>query len=168
MQLKFGANIVETSLHLDIIILSEASKQLALIELMVPSEDHKEDAFEGKLAKYEGLVMECWRQDSRERFYPVEVGSRGFTGESLYKASTLLDMSLEEQPSKLQQRQQREFPGGCGSRGIICGLMLLGRKSGPDQPQLGHQGEGDLKQAVNPGYITADASSAFIGCIFHL
>lgn len=93
-QLKFGANIVETSLHLDIIILSEASKQLTLIELMVPSEDCIEEAFERKLAKYQGLVMECWRQDSRERCYPVEVGSRGFTGQFLYKASTLLDMAL--------------------------------------------------------------------------
>lgn len=92
-QLKFPAHIAATSLQLDIVILSEASKLLVLIELMVPWEGHIEEAFERKLVKYQGHLEVCQRQDLRAYCYPTEVGCRGFIGHSLYRAYILLGMS---------------------------------------------------------------------------
>lgn len=54
-QLKFPAHITAASLQLDIVILSEAPEQLALIDRTVPWEDLKEEVVERKLAKY-GLL----------------------------------------------------------------------------------------------------------------
>lgn len=47
---KFPARILITSLRPDIIILSEATKELALIELTVPWEEWLKEAFEWKNA----------------------------------------------------------------------------------------------------------------------
>ncbi len=76
-QLKFPNHIVTTTLRPDV-LLSESTKQVVLLELTVPWEDHLEEAFERKLAKYKGLVSECRRAGWRARCLPIEVGSRGF------------------------------------------------------------------------------------------
>ena len=82
-QLKFPAQITVTSLRPDIIILSAASKQLALIELTVPWEDLKEEAFERTHAKYQGLLEEHRKQGWRAHCHPV--GFRGFVSHSFYR-----------------------------------------------------------------------------------
>ncbi len=53
-QLKFPNRIVTTTLRPDVVLLSDSTKQVVLLELTVPWEDRLEEAFERKLAKYEG------------------------------------------------------------------------------------------------------------------
>lgn len=89
-QLKFPNHIVTTTLRPDIVLLSESTKQVVLLELTVPWEDRLEEAFERKLAKYEGLVSECRQAGWRARCLPIEVGSRGFAARSLCRAFSLL------------------------------------------------------------------------------
>ena len=92
-QLKFPENIVETRLRPDIVLFSEASKQVAMLELTVPWEERMEEASERKREKYAELVEECRRRGWRARCLPIEVGGRGFAGKSLCKAYSLLGIT---------------------------------------------------------------------------
>nr|XP_014269084.2 uncharacterized protein LOC106676625 [Maylandia zebra] len=84
-QLKFPQNIAETSLRPDLIIISEASKQLIMLELTVPWEERIEEANERKRGKYQELVQECRGRGWKTFYEPIEVGCRGFAGRSLCK-----------------------------------------------------------------------------------
>ncbi len=89
-QFKFPNHITTTSLRPDIVLLSDFTKQVVLLELTVPWEDRLEEAYERKLAKYEGLVSECRQAGWRARSLLVEVGCRGFAARSLSRALSLL------------------------------------------------------------------------------
>lgn len=67
----------------DIVLVSEITRQVALLELTVPWEDRMEEAFERKRAKYEELSGECQSRGWRTRCNPIEVGCRGFVGHSV-------------------------------------------------------------------------------------
>lgn len=82
-QLKFPETVTITSLRPDIVLISEASEQVILLELTVPWEDCIEEASERKRAKYTELVEECRSNGWRARCEPIEVGCRGFIGQSL-------------------------------------------------------------------------------------
>ncbi|TWW80087.1 hypothetical protein D4764_10G0011170 [Takifugu flavidus] len=84
-QLIFPQHIVTTSLRPDMIIISEASKYLIMLELTVPWEERIEGANERKRAKYQELVEECRGRGWRTFYEPIEVGCRGFAGRSLCK-----------------------------------------------------------------------------------
>ncbi|XP_056906313.1 uncharacterized protein LOC130535346 [Takifugu flavidus] len=58
-QLIFPQHIVTTSLRPDMIIISEASKYLIMLDLTVPWEEQIEEANKRKRAKYQELVEEC-------------------------------------------------------------------------------------------------------------
>jgi len=58
-QLKFPETVAITSLRPDMVLISEASKQIILFELTVPWEDRIEEANERKRSKYIELVKEC-------------------------------------------------------------------------------------------------------------
>ncbi len=92
-QLKFPNHILTTTLRPDVFLLSESTKQGVLLELAVPWEDRLEEAFERKLAKYEGLVSECRQAGWRARCLPIKVGSRGFADRSLCRAFSLLGIN---------------------------------------------------------------------------
>ncbi|XP_060744927.1 uncharacterized protein LOC132858560 [Tachysurus vachellii] len=94
-QLKFPQHVVNTTLRPDIVLVSEGTKNLVMLELTVPWEDRMEEAFERKRAKYEGLVNDCHNQGWKARCLPVEVGCRGFAGQSLYRAYTALGITGE-------------------------------------------------------------------------
>ncbi|TWW80104.1 hypothetical protein D4764_10G0011340 [Takifugu flavidus] len=85
-QLIFPQHIVTTSLRPDMIIISEASKYLIMLELTVPWEEQIEGANESKRAKYQELVEECRGRGWRTFYEPIDVGCRGFAGRSLCKA----------------------------------------------------------------------------------
>ena len=85
-QLKIPPHITQSRLRPDIILVSEATKQLFLLELTVPWEERIEDAQERKREKYQELVEDCRRNGWRTRCMPVEVGSQGFASHSLNKA----------------------------------------------------------------------------------
>ena len=89
-QLKVPANIATTSLRPDMILKSEATKQVVLLELTVPWEDRIEEANERKRAKYSELTTECRSNGWKARCEPVEIGCRGFAGHSLQRVFKLL------------------------------------------------------------------------------
>ena len=86
-------HIVQSKLRPGITSVSEATKQLVLLELTVPWEERMEEAQKRKREKYQELVEDCWRNGWRTRCMPVEVGCRGFAGHSLSKAYGTLDIT---------------------------------------------------------------------------
>ena len=96
-QLKIPPHITQTRLRPDIILVSEATKQLLLLELTVPWEERMEEAQKRKREKYQELVEECWRNGWRTRCMAVEVGSRRFTSQAAEKASRWLWLKWGEQ-----------------------------------------------------------------------
>ncbi|KAL3991499.1 leucine-rich repeat-containing protein 16 [Sarotherodon galilaeus] len=77
-QLKFHEMVAKTTLRPDIVVTSVASKQVILLELT------------RKRAKYSELVEECRSNGWRARCQPIEVGCRGFAGQSLCRAHKML------------------------------------------------------------------------------
>ncbi|XP_075893028.1 uncharacterized protein LOC142895694, partial [Nelusetta ayraudi] len=92
-QLRFPQHIAATSLRPDMIITSEASKHLIMLELTVPWEERIEEANERKRSKYQELVEECRGRGWRTFYEPIEVGCRGFAGRSLCKALSRLGVT---------------------------------------------------------------------------
>lgn len=89
-QLKIPSHITQTSLRPDIILDSEATKQLIPLDLTVPWEERMEEAQARKRAKYQELVEDCRRNGWRTTCMPVEMGSRGFANHSLSKGYRVL------------------------------------------------------------------------------
>ena len=85
-QLNISTHIIQSSLRPDLILISEATRQLTLLELTVTWEKRKDEAQERKRAKYQELMVDCSKNGWRLRCMPVEVVSRGFAGHSLSKA----------------------------------------------------------------------------------
>ncbi|XP_041934289.1 LOW QUALITY PROTEIN: uncharacterized protein LOC121697073, partial [Alosa sapidissima] len=94
-QLKIPARITTTRLRPDMIIVSDSTKQLIILELTVPWEERMEEANERKRAKYQELVEECRSQGWRTYCEALEVGCRGFAGRSLCKVLTMLGLPGE-------------------------------------------------------------------------
>lgn len=92
-QLKIPTHITQSKLGPDFILVSEATKQLILLELAVPWEEKMEEAQERKREKYQKLVEDCQRNGWRTRCMPVEMGSRGFASHSLSKAYSTLGIT---------------------------------------------------------------------------
>ena len=65
------------------LLMSESTKQLGIIELTVPSENRIEVSSELKKAKYTPLAEEAKQKGWRVRIWAVEVGCRGFPARSL-------------------------------------------------------------------------------------
>lgn len=89
-QLKFPQEILDTRLRPDLLLVSQKSKQVVMLELTVPWEDRMEEAFGRKKAKYEELVEACQQKKWIASCFPIEVGCRGFAGQSLWRALSSL------------------------------------------------------------------------------
>ena len=135
------------------VLTSESSKQVVLVELTVPWEDQIEVAYEWKKAKYLELVE------------AIKVGCRGFPGQSQHWTLRLVASRgyRRGMPTKTSVRQQRKPQGGYGSREVIHGVVRCLNKSPgvinsdwiaqarvPDDPRP--------KTPCDPGFITEDAS----------
>ena len=83
-QLVFPSEVTRTCLRPDIVLWSPTTKSLVMIELTVPWEERIEEAYERKLAKYQELVEDCHRKGWKACCLPVEVGARGFAGQSVW------------------------------------------------------------------------------------
>lgn len=79
-QLQFPPHITETMLRPDIVLWSDSSKQVLMLELTVPLVERMEEANERKSS--------CQSRGWRAKCWPVEVGCRGFAGQSLCRAYT--------------------------------------------------------------------------------
>ena len=86
----FPRHIISTDLRPDIVLWSDNTRQVAMIELTVPSEERIEEAHERKREKYEDLVASCREKKWKTWLMPVEVGCRGFVGHSLWSALNIL------------------------------------------------------------------------------
>ncbi|XP_076075792.1 uncharacterized protein LOC143046522 [Mytilus galloprovincialis] len=85
-RMSFPAEIAATSLRPDIVIWSQGTRQAVLLELTVPWEDRIEEAYERKMAKYQQLVEDCKQRGWRTWCMAIEVGCRGFAGQSMWRA----------------------------------------------------------------------------------
>ena len=82
-RLKIPSSITITDLRPDMILISESTKQLGIIELTVPNESRIEVSGEMKRAKYAPIVEEGTKKGWRVRVWTVEVGCRGFPAQSM-------------------------------------------------------------------------------------
>ena len=64
---------------------SRNTRNLIIIELTVPWEERMEEANERKREKYQDLVDECKEKGWKTWCWPIEVGSRGFAGQSMLR-----------------------------------------------------------------------------------
>ena len=91
-RMQFPANIAATNSRPDLVLWSEGTKQVIMLELTVPWEERMEEAHQRKLLKYQQLVEDCQGNGWKARCLPVEVGCRGFAGQSLWQALRLLGL----------------------------------------------------------------------------
>jgi hypothetical protein len=89
----FPPSIYATDLRPDMVVWSEATRTLIIVELTVPSEDNIADAAFRKQNKYEELVLACRNAQWDVYFQTVEVGCRGFVAFSFRKCLKLLGIS---------------------------------------------------------------------------
>ncbi|XP_062848878.1 ankyrin repeat domain-containing protein 26 isoform X2 [Trichomycterus rosablanca] len=144
-QLKFPEHILATALRPDVVLTSESTKQVVLVELTVPWEDRVEEANERKRAKYSELVAECRSKGWKARCEPVEVGCRGFAGQSL--PHTLKLLGVKGQLCRKAIRNIIEAAEKASRwlwirRGDPWSSRPLGHKLGADHPRLGRPSEG--------------------------
>ena len=102
-QLKIPTYIANTSLRPDMILLSEHTRQIAIIELTVPSEDRIGISAELKRTKYTALEELSRRNRWVPRTWTVEVGSRGFAAGSVAKLLSDFGYAGREKKSILKK-----------------------------------------------------------------
>ena len=91
-KLRVPGNIVETELRPDMLLISDATKRMGVIELTVPSEDRVEVSSELKKNKYAVLQQEGKKRGWGVQIWAVEVGCRGFPAASM--ASFMKDIGV--------------------------------------------------------------------------
>lgn len=97
----FPDTITSTMLRPDMILMSEATKQVVLLGLTVPWEDRMQ---ERKRSKYAPLVTECRRLGWKAHCEPIEVDCRGFAGGTLGSVG-----SREARPPRTSWKAQKGF-----------------------------------------------------------
>lgn len=99
-RMQFSTEEASTNKRLDVVIWSPSSRQVIIVELTVPWEERMEDAYERKMGKYQELVADCQERGWRVWCFPVEVGTRGFVGQSLWRALRVIGViGLEKDSS---------------------------------------------------------------------
>ena len=74
---------VPTTKRPDMVVWCEQERKVHIVELTVPHEDNIAAAHERKEARYEKLLDECAEAGWQAQHFPIEVGCRGFVGESV-------------------------------------------------------------------------------------
>ena len=87
----------------DIVVTSESSKTVIVIELTVPYETNMSGSHEFKMAKYEGLVTRMHGKGYRVHLFAIEVGARGFAGSSVYNLLKRVGLTSRRRAYYLQQ-----------------------------------------------------------------
>ena len=105
-KLRVPHKIVETELRPDMLLISDSTKRMGLIELTVPSEDRVEVAGELKRTKYAVLQHEAKKNGWAVQIWAVEVGCRGFPAASM--ATLLREMGLTAGEKKRKLRKLGE------------------------------------------------------------
>ncbi|RUS81200.1 hypothetical protein EGW08_011030 [Elysia chlorotica] len=90
-------------------LISEHTKQMAVIELTVPSEDRVEVSGELKRSKYENIAEAGRKNGWKVRIWAVQVGCRGFRGFPAASMARLLkDLGVPRKRKKRRLRQLGE------------------------------------------------------------
>ena len=84
-QLVFPSHICVTRLRPDIVLFSNSSRLLIIIELTAPCEENIAERHMFKLDHYSALVQECIGNGWQTSFFAVEVGARGYASSSMRK-----------------------------------------------------------------------------------
>ena len=93
---RFPLAIAVTSLRPDIVVYSSFTKQVILIELTCPCEENMLERHTAKVNKYSSLC-ECIVDNGWEvHFFAVEVGARGYCGNTLRRMFCRLGMRTSE------------------------------------------------------------------------
>ena len=82
-RVKIPSEISVTNMRPDILVISESSKQMIMVELTVPHEERIEVSGEIKRTKYNHIVEEGKVNGWTVSIWPVEVGCRGFPANSM-------------------------------------------------------------------------------------
>ncbi len=106
--------IANTTLRPDVVLVSESTKQVLLLELTVPWEDHLEDASRRRLTKFDGLISDYRQGSWRARCLPTEVA--GTLQLDLCSEPLAYKGKIGEEPSAAPPMPQRPSQGCCGSR----------------------------------------------------
>ena len=95
-RLVFPVDIVVTSLRPDIVVYSHSSSTVIMVELTCPCEENIEVQHNNKLMRYQDLKADCEVKGWKVYLFAVEVGARGYTGQSL--SSCLKSLGLRNRP----------------------------------------------------------------------
>jgi hypothetical protein len=95
-----------TNLRPDVVLASDSSRTVVVIELTVPYETNMSESHEYKSAKYEGLLQQLRQAGYRTHMFPVEVGARGLAGASTY--SLLKKLGIPNQARSRYMKQLAE------------------------------------------------------------
>lgn len=120
-RMQFPTEVASTNKRPDIVIWSPSSRQVIIVELTVPWEERMEDAYERKMGKYQELVADCQERGWRVWCFPVEVGTRGFVGQSLWRALRVIGVIGLE---------RRQLIGRLSREAEIASLWLWRRREG--------------------------------------
>jgi len=86
-------DIIQTSLRPDIVLWSVQSKRMVMVELTVPWEKCCEEAYQRKKMKYASIAEEVRALGWSAWVFPVEMGSRGFPAQSMWKMFSALGIT---------------------------------------------------------------------------
>ena len=94
--------IRKSGMRPDIVLNSQSTKQLIMIELTVPYENRMEVAQTYKTKKYADLAKNLRREGYQVQVLAAEVGARGFVGESAYSLLKQLSIAGKEKTRVLK------------------------------------------------------------------
>lgn len=103
--LHFPRHIVQTRERPDIVIWSDSTRQVLLVELTVPWEENMEAAFERKKTRYETLRADCEERGWSCHVLPIEVGCRGFIGHTMITYLCKIGLTNRARKSATQRLQ---------------------------------------------------------------
>ena len=105
--------IKESGLRPDMVLISESSRTVVIVELTVPYESNMSESHEFKMAKYEGLAREIRQKGYRTQLFAVEVGARGLAGGTVYSLFQRLGLSGQARSRYLKQVAEAAEKASC-------------------------------------------------------
>ena len=131
-QVTFPSKILSTNERPDIVFWSVKARKVILIELTCPAEEGISAAQDRKQARYLSLISQIQERKWTVKFLTIEVGVRGFVGNSLFKCLISLGFSrsattkLCKTVSLVSAKCSYTIFLSSGSRNWDTGRVLLG------------------------------------------
>ena len=95
--------IKKSNVRPDMVLVSEKSKTVVVIELTVPFESNMGESHEFKLAKYEELMADLHKSGYKSQIFAIEVEARGLVGATAYILLKRLGHASKERKKYLKQ-----------------------------------------------------------------